>query len=186
MKKCPDFFKTKRICLKAGVSMGTGFSSTEGCVWKRLAACHRAEEREMHAHYCTPFYCLLFCWFWWGFFLLCSVVSFLSAPQKSLCNTLPGSGLHSLHSYFLTALTLTLCLNPPSSMHSVCFPWCQRDDQTRSPAPTSESAATCTCWKWLWGSGLQALWRLADQVSAVLIQLTSFVHTVCQHLQSDF
>lgn len=87
---------------------------------------------------------------------------------------------------FLTALTLTLCLNPPSSIHSGCFPWCQRDDQTRSPAPTSESAATCTCWKWLWGSGLQALWRLADQVSAVLIQLTSFVHTVCQHLQSDF
>lgn len=54
--------------------MGTAFSGAEECVWKGLAACHRAEEREIHAHYCAAFYCLLFCWFGvLGFFLLCSI-----------------------------------------------------------------------------------------------------------------
>ena len=55
---------------------------------------------------------------------------------------------------FLTALTLTLCLNPPSSTQSVRFPSCQRDDQTRGPAPASEPAAICTCWRRPRGSGL--------------------------------
>lgn len=47
--------------------MGAGFSNTEECVWKGLAACHGAEE--IHAQCCTPFNCLLICCFLlWGLF----------------------------------------------------------------------------------------------------------------------
>lgn len=93
MKKCPDFFKTKRICLKAGVPMGTGFSSAEECVWKRLAACHRAEEREIYAHYCAAFYCLLFCCFF--FFSLWYPSSLLLRNPFVISPELWLSWLHS-------------------------------------------------------------------------------------------
>lgn len=143
MKKCPDFFKTKRICLKAGVSMGTGFSSTEEFVWKRLAACHGAEERETHAHYCAPFYCLLFCCGVLFFFSCCSVLSFLAPPPWALA--------------FLTPLTL--CLSSPSSALS-SLPLVPRD----------EPAAPCLCQGCCGDpAGSRSLEPLTEQTEAALI-----------------
>lgn len=164
MKKCPDFFKTERICLKAGVSMGIGFSSAEECVWKGLAACHWAEEKETHAHYYPPLYCLLspspppspslrlpFA-LWYPSSLL---------PRNPFVIS-PWCWLSRLHSPCAWAL-----LAPP-----VCSSWCQRDDRTPAVCPP-EPAATCVCWGWPEGSG--------EAASDVLTQLAFPACTVCQH-----
>lgn len=112
--------------------MGIGFSSTEEFVWKRLAACHGAEEREMHAHYCSPFYYLLFC---------CGVIFFFFLL---LCGILPRS--FSLGSGSLDCTRPCLVPVVRHSERSVCSSRCPKDEQAHGSAATSEPAVPCLLW----------------------------------------
>lgn len=77
---------------------------------------------------------------------LCSVVSFLSPPQKSLCN---------IPLMLAVQTALALCLSPLGFPSLPLLVPERRSDTSRVPTP--ESAATCMCWRWLWGPGLKAL-----------------------------